>query len=182
MNRLFIALPVDKKIVEHIFNKIEKKESYKLFKWEKKENIHITLKFLGDTEENLIPFIDKELKEIANKFEHFSLTLNKLGTFNRNGNPVILWFNFYKNEIINLLQKEIEQNLEKIGFRKEEREFLPHVTLLRIKNERDAKLIKSYKEIELEPIEYVINEFYLVKSKLTSQGSIYTKVKTYKLK
>ncbi len=182
MNRLFIALPVENKIIDYIFQKLSQEESFKLFRWEKKENIHITLKFLGDTEGNFISSIDKELEKIAIKYSSFTLKLNKLGTFNKNGNPFILWFNFNKSDTVNLLQKDLEECLSELGYNKETREFYPHVTLLRVKNEKDSQYIKKYKEIELEPVQYILNEFYLVKSELTSKGSVYTKIKTYKLK
>jgi 2'-5' RNA ligase len=182
MNRLFIALPVDKKIISHVFENLSEKKSFNNFRWEKKENIHITLKFLGDTEDNLIDDIDNRLKNIALNFNSFDLKLNKIGTFNRNGKPFILWFNFYKNESVELLNKKIEEELLNLGFNKENRDYNPHVTLLRVKNEEDSETIKSYKDIKFEPIEYCVNELYLIKSTLTPKGSLYTKIKTYKLK
>ncbi|HPN38282.1 MAG TPA: RNA 2',3'-cyclic phosphodiesterase [Melioribacteraceae bacterium] len=182
MNRLFIALPVSTEIVDYIDNLLREENSYSKFKWEKKENIHITLKFLGDTEQNIIEIIDRLLNNIVLKHNSLKLKLHKLGTFNKYGKPFILWFNFYNNELMENLQQDIENELFNIGFKKDEREFNPHVTLLRIKNEKDANLVNNYKEINIEPLEYYATEFYLMKSDLTKNGSVYTKLKTYKLK
>ncbi len=182
MNRLFIALPVDSKIIDTVFNIILQEKNSNLIKWEKKENIHITLKFIGDTEDRITDEIIKILDKVAISNSSFSLATEKFGAFYRNKKPSILWLGFYENETLNKLQNDIENRLELIGIKKEERKFHSHVTLLRVKNERDEEVTRNIITKKIDEIEYKINEFYLVKSILTPNGSIYKKLKTFKLK
>lgn len=182
MNKLFIALPVEQKVIDNVFNTILKEKNSGLIRWEKKENIHITLKFIGDTNEIITDEIIKVLDKIAISYSSFNLTTEKFGAFYRNKKPAILWLGFYENNTLNKLQNDIENNLELIGIKKEERKFHSHVTLLRVKNERDEEVTKNILTKKIEEIEYKINEFYLIKSILTPQGSIYKKLKTFKLK
>lgn len=179
-NRLFISLELPKNIVKSL---IEKRNSLVekpgMVKWEHESKLHITIKFLGDVGENTAALIDKQLKNI--KFGEFQCQFSKYGFFTKNKIPKILYANFVENEDIEIFKNIIENEMELCGFTKEKRKFIPHVTLMRLKNEDDYLKVQNFNEIKIDIEPFVINEFSLLKSELLPNGSRYTKLKEYKL-
>ncbi len=106
-------------------------------KWVKAENIHLTLKFLGNVEQAQIEAINEILQETAGEFEKFEFQLNELGAFPRIQSPRVIWVNAQAQEgIIGKIVLKLEGSLEKLGFAKEEREFTPHITIGRVRSSR----------------------------------------------
>ncbi len=182
MNRLFISLPFPEEIINY-FNNLKKSVTVdSRIKWESNEKLHLTLKFLGDVEENKIDIINRTLNEIVSNSNVFNLTLNKLGFFNKNNYPTILWVNFKESKEIMDLYYNIDNELEKIGFIKENKKFMPHLTLLRIKPYYDINELMRFDEYEIKNLEFGISKVHLMKSELLKSGSVYTKLHEYKLK
>ena len=147
------------------------------------KNFHITLKFLGDTPEKIIPDIDRILKNISKKFSVFSLQLKGAGVFKNIANPRVLWIGLENSEDLKSLFNEIDNELNRIGFKKESREFNPHLTIARIKFLKDKKLLlkaiidncdKKWNQI-------TVKEFILFESILKKDGPVYKKLARYEL-
>jgi len=182
MIRLFAALRLPNNIVDKIIEfRKEASENNQNIKWEKKEKLHLTLKFIGDVSEDLVDRIKDSLLFIED-FKSIELSLTKFGFFFRDNHPNILWLGLSNNNELNILVDKIETNLEIFGFKKEKRKFNPHLTLLRIKNKVDKNFINSFENYKLPSLKFYSNEITLFKSELLPDTSRYIEIKNYKLK
>ncbi|MFH0733766.1 MAG: RNA 2',3'-cyclic phosphodiesterase [bacterium] len=181
MSRLFIALPIAEEIITY-FNNIKKSVTVdRRIKWESNEKMHLTIKFLGDVDDKKIETINNTLNKITSKIFKFDLTLNKLGFFNKNNYPTILWVNFKESKEIMDMYLKIENEFENIGFEKELKKFMPHLTLLRIKPYYDINELMRFDEYEINNLQFKVDKLFLMKSDLLKSGSVYTKLFEYKL-
>ncbi|AFN75665.1 2'-5' RNA ligase [Melioribacter roseus P3M-2] len=180
--RTFIALDLPEFVLNRI---IELRDSFfenvSDLKWESRNKLHITLKFLGDTDENLIPDISRSLADLADRYSPFSLKISKAGLFYRNGKPAILYLDFLENEYLLRFHEEIENIMENFGFKKENRKFKTHLTLLRIKNDRHLNRIKNFTKLGIDLPEFISDEITLYRSILKPAGSVYQPIESFKL-
>lgn len=140
------------------------------------ENLHLTLKFLGEIEESKLTEVKQKLSEI--KFPEFQAKLLNIGTFSYKKDPKIIWIKIGSKEIFEL-QKQIDLFLEPL-FTKEQR-FMSHLTIARIKNVKDKIEFNNYiKNIKIKPIKFQINSFFLKSSELKPLGPIYKTIEEYK--
>lgn len=181
--RTFIALEIpdealDKliKIRDDYFGEKEK------IRWESKDKLHITLKFLGDTQADQIDKIEHSLEGIAENYSGLDLTLNKFGTFIKDKKPRILWAGFGENESLLKIYGEIENSTAGLGFQIEERRFNPHLTLLRLKGNEDADKIFSFTKNIIPEIGFHTDKLSFIKSELKPSGSVFTVLKNFYLK
>jgi len=182
-NRLFIALETPGEILNDI---IAKRDSVygteNRVKWEPEEKLHITLKFLGDTDVNLNSAICSCIKEIVKRHKPVELEFTKFGMFYRNANPSILWLGLKKNVALKELFLELDSEISSFGFAKENREFKPHLTILRIKGNEDiGKLNKIVAEPEVS-LKFEARKIILFKSSLLKSGSVYEEIENFILK
>ncbi|SHH12917.1 RNA 2',3'-cyclic phosphodiesterase [Tepidibacter thalassicus] len=169
--RLFIGIYPPKEIIEYIYNI----EEYLISKgiignYTKKENIHLTLKFLGETEEYKL----SDIKKILNNYKKLNihLKIDKISYFKRN-NQAILWIGL-SGDIEKLTTNVINLNddLLKLGFQKETKKFKPHITIAR-KVKLDNLSLRIINNIQMKGLNFKINEINLIKSTLTKKGPIY---------
>ncbi len=143
------------------------------------EKMHITLKFLGDTEEKLIPKIEEIIKNTVEEIEPFEIKIKKTGAFPNLNYMKVLWIGIEKGEQIGIIAKKIDEGLTKIGFKKEKRGFSPHITIARVKSGKNKdiilKILNKYKNEEF--INLKVDKVSLKKSELTPKGPIYTTLK-----
>ncbi|MGM0411315.1 MAG: RNA 2',3'-cyclic phosphodiesterase, partial [Bacillota bacterium] len=137
--RLFIAINISDRSRKLINNKINilKEEIKENIKWVDKENWHITIKFLGEVKENKIDNIKNKIKNLS-EYEKFYLQFNKINAFPNLNYPKVMYLAINKSQgILKNIHKEIENELLKINFKKEDREFTPHLTIARTKKRSD---------------------------------------------
>jgi 2'-5' RNA ligase len=139
------------------------------------ENIHLTLKFLGDVQEELIDNVIDVVKEVS--FEPFNFTIEGVGVFPSLRRPQTIWAGI-TNGLTDLSQvfNLVEDGLSKLGFEKERRRFNPHLTLGRVRSGRNRdKLVEALKAHADEKFgEVRVDKITLKKSVLTPKGPIYT--------
>ena len=182
MIRLFVALKIPEKIKEKVFNHCYvAAENSSGFKWEAKEKVHLTLKFIGDIKEEILPLIIDEL-EFVIKYSSFACTISKFGFFFRDNKAKILWCNLDTDDSIISLVEELNNRLQKFDIEIERRKFKGHLTLLRIKNRVTENFIKGFKEYLFNPIDFKADEIELIQSVLKPTGSEYKVLKIYELK
>ena len=163
--RCFIAIDLPETIKDEII-KIQKQIPEFKGKLIEKENLHLTLKFLGEISEEMIKKVKEKLEKI--KFNKFNAKLGEVGIFSESFVRIV-WL---KLENCDELQKEIDSALADL-FKKEER-FMSHLTIARVKFIQDKKdFIEKLKKIEVKPVEFEVNNFLLKKSTLTEKGPIY---------
>ena len=143
-------------------------------KWVSPDNIHLTLKFLGEVKDREITDVCKAVADAAVQSEPFELQPDEIGTFGRPAR--VLWIGIMDNPLLMQLQETIEQNLANLGFKPENRKYCPHLTVARMKNNHAGHEIQNYVS-GMEKAEFSIfdvNSVSVFKSDLTSDGPVYT--------
>jgi len=184
--RTFIAIDFDNEIKNNLSQLITglKKGSSNI-KWIEHHGMHLTLKFLGEIPPEKVSEVESSLLKVTEKHRHFPLRFKGTGTFPEgNKKPRILWVGIEDNETLKILQSEIESELEKIHFPRENRKFHPHLTLGRVKSYYNLSLTLSEiaKEREKDFGEMVVKKITLFKSTLKRSGAEYTILSEHELK
>lgn len=142
------------------------------------ENLHLTLKFLGEINGDRLEKVKEKLRKL--EFDEFEAKLSVIGVFNFRENPRIVWIKIGGKEVFEL-QRKVDKAMEKTGFKPEER-FMSHMTIARVKYVEDKKgFLEHVKGIGIRDIKFKVNKFYLMKSELKSNGPIYSNIEEYKL-
>lgn len=178
----FIAIPLPDSLKEY-FSKwqddLKGKLSYKT--WPHKQDMHITLKFLGPVENVKLQQLQKELIEME-QIGSFAINVGTIGTFGNPRKPRVLWAGVEKTNELAVLQERVEDCAIRAGFAKENREYRPHITLAKKwagdkANEMLAEIIKDYTEQQqLHVTEVVIYQIF------PSKNPKYEVVQAYQLK
>lgn len=138
--RLFVGIAADHlPLPEDTFKKLKINLSRLEFKLVPKTNLHITLNFLGEISEDLLPQIQKELSELCTNHEAFELKLSDLDAFPEIRKGRNIWIGVQNSIALRNLQSECEQRIRKLGITLEEREFKPHMTVARTRNHQNLK-------------------------------------------
>lgn len=103
-------------------------------RWVKPENIHLTLKFLGNIGDEIVDNILKIIETICRRFRSFDLEIKGTGAFPSLRSPRVLWVGVNSNADVAALQNEIEAGMSSLGFARENRKFTPHLTLGRFRS------------------------------------------------
>jgi RNA 2',3'-cyclic 3'-phosphodiesterase len=145
--------------------------------WVKPSNMHLTLKFLGNTQPGLIPKIKSRMAEIARVTPPFSITLGNVGVFPDLYRPRVLWVGIGEAEgHLDSLREKIEREMTRLGFPADNKKSVHHLTLGRIKSGKGVgrlkKAVESAQPIDVNAFE--VSAVQLIKSELTPKGSIYT--------
>ncbi|MCK5261677.1 MAG: RNA 2',3'-cyclic phosphodiesterase [Thermoplasmatales archaeon] len=147
------------------------------------QNIHITLKFLGEVEEVNIDDIEQIIKGSVKEIEPFTIKLSGTGVFPNQNYIRVIWIGIKDAEIIETISRSIDERLSQLGFKREKRGFSAHLTIGRVKTAKNKQLllkaIEDYKDSEFSTQE--INSIKLKKSDLTPKGPIYTTLREVKL-
>jgi RNA 2',3'-cyclic 3'-phosphodiesterase len=176
--RLFIGTFINHELIKRNYAIIKNDFSpLCIGKWVETENMHFTYKFLGNTDEKIIPEICDDLKGYLTDYNS-KLTLKGLGVFPNPKRPRVLFINILdEHNILKSIFDNLENKLIKFGFEKEKRKFRSHITLQRIKycNNNISDYLEKYSETEFAQIdEFSVN---LIESKLTSKGPVYSVIK-----
>lgn len=182
--RTFIAVDIiPNQTMNECLGKLTSQLNEDRINWVYCKQLHLTLKFLGETENDSIPDIIESLKDICNTYKPVSVKINGLGVFKNLSNPTVIWFGIEKNNELEKLKASIDLNLEKFGFEIEKRPFSPHLTIGRVKYIKNVhplrNIIESYKGQLLSTIS--VNELIFYESKLNSNGAIYTSISKFTL-
>jgi 2'-5' RNA ligase len=182
MKRIFIAIPVaPSEFLLKILRELQTQLTGEAIKWVEPENLHLTLKFLGDTHEKQLPAIHEKLKGIAASFPKMNGTLTGLDFFSIKRNPSVLFSKV--NEIPGLkeMAEAVDMTLQGEGFPPEQRPFRPHLTLARIKTLRNTSkftgVAGQYHTVEIQP--FVAEKMVLYESILRQEGPLYKPLHMY---
>lgn len=161
----------------------EIKNSGAIVKLVEPENVHITLKFLGETDEALIDKIEEIMKSAVEGINHFDIKFKGSGVFPNQNYIKVIWIGIENIEQISKIAKKIDEQTSMIGFEKEKRGFSAHLTIARVKSARNKdnllQIIEKYKDIEFGISN--VNSITLKKSELTPKGPIYTTLNEVKI-
>ncbi|KUO66802.1 MAG: hypothetical protein APF84_02830 [Gracilibacter sp. BRH_c7a] len=148
--------------------------------WRRRDNLHITLKFFDNVQEQNVDPLVGVLKQAAVQGQEFKLIIKTLGVFPNLNNPRILWAGINKEPNLFKLQQEVEIRCKEIGFPLEHREYKPHLTLASggIKG-INKTILEEGQTLELEQ---KITEFHLMSSIVEQGRRSYEVVKRFNLK
>ena len=178
--RAFIAIDLPESVKAFLS---ETQEALKLYglrvKWVRPQNIHLTLKFLGDTASADIDKINAAMKLAAKNCPVVSLTAKGIGVFPNLSRPRVIWAGLNGQlETLAKLQQTLDAHLADSGFARDTRAFKSHLTLGRVKgkiaSDRMKAAIDKLKKVESEPFE--ASRVILFKSELRPTGAVYTRM------
>jgi RNA 2',3'-cyclic 3'-phosphodiesterase len=182
MKRLFAAVKIDpgEEFLEG-FREMKSAFSHEPVKWVEEHNIHITLKFFGDTEEAKISAIARELGEVSSGTKGFVLRLKNLGIFGSAYDPRVIWVGIEPYDKLSALMKEIRDRMEQIGLAADRQNLVPHLTLGRIKFLRNKELFRKTLDCfrSIESNEIAVGNFFLYESTLTKEGPVYKALQSF---
>jgi len=147
-------------------------------KWVAPLNIHLTLKFLGDTNDDLIPQIKSIIDDTAVKQSPIASGLGPLGAFPNFNRARVIWVGLKsgKAELSNIAI-DLDKAVYELGFARENRPFKAHLTLGRVKFPKALeKLAHTAQSLQVNPLQFKFDRIILFKSTLTPRGSIYEKL------
>ena len=176
MQRLFIAIQIPEEIKTAIGGIIDVlKKSGTDVRWVKQENIHVTLQFLGETDEALIPEISEALKKRLSSYPPFYITIAHVGCFPDKRRPRVIWVGIEESASLINLYKDITDEMSRFGYQKEERNFTAHLTIGRIKSNKNIHaLFERFDEISTTNFsDFSVQHVTLMKSELNSSGAKY---------
>ncbi|MGM0568685.1 MAG: RNA 2',3'-cyclic phosphodiesterase [Elusimicrobiota bacterium] len=184
--RLFLAFPLNKEIKNNIASRrksLKNKPGWDKVKWEAFSKMHLTLKFIGETDKKLIPELAQSLSGVVSFFEPYEVEFKGTGVFPSEKRPRVFWVACHdrKNYTCSL-KGSIDSSLEKIGFKTEKRKFVPHITIARRRHPKKAvKMARSFLNADICAGKMMVRELNLYQSILKPSGAEHKIVKSFPL-
>lgn len=155
---------------------------HNIIKWVDIQNVHITLKFIGETIPDEIPALQEALSKACEGISPFELQIAKTGIFGSRYNPKVIWFGIDENPMLMKLVKQVSFQLEEVGILGDRQNFVPHLTVGRIREIRDKnhfqQLMDCFRDLSLQ--KQVIEGFDLYESILQREGPQYNVIESYR--
>ena len=181
--RAFIAVELPLEIRQTVCNTTSKlrNEIGALVRWVPIENMHLTLKFLGDVSPSNVDMLSQMLRAEMDLFNCFDLRLNGLGSFPNLKRPRVIYIGIQAPAALETLQRGIESASRRLGYGSEERGFSPHLTIGRVKQNVTPTEQQAIRHaLEGTKIDLLgtarVNSVELFKSDLKPSGSVYTRL------
>ena len=176
MVRAFVAVRVPGVAADALENFLSELRPLARVRWVRREQFHITLKFLGELEQGVIDEVIDALAPMKS-FTPFTVELNHIGAFPNLNSPRVLWLGGDKGAVeLGRLAKRVNDVLyETAGLERESKKFTAHLTLARLKDSvLPEALVKRLGEVPV--LSWECSELVLMKSLLTPQGPIYSQL------
>lgn len=180
--RLFIAVNFPDDLlnkIEQIMSFFKKKTPPAALKWVQTEHMHLTLKFIGEVEENKVGLIKEILIKSVKRQLPFDIEVGELGMYPHKNNPRVIWLGITGGEPLIDMQKMLDQKLASLDIKREGRPFSPHLTIARVRRDADPSAVRligeTLSQFTVEPLGAVtIDRVQLYQSDLKPSGPIYT--------
>ena len=177
MIRLFVAIPLPEAVRVRLS---ALQSGLQGARWIKPENIHLTLRFIGEVRNDLASDIDMALSKISGP--PFELALEGVNSFSRGKQPHALWVGVAKSDPLIHLQAKIESILVRAGLEAEARNFSPHITVARLKKMRPNRIeVWAAEHGAFHTAPFAVDRFVLFSSFLKSDGAVYIEEAGYPL-
>jgi 2'-5' RNA ligase len=148
-------------------------------RWQSDEQIHLTLRFIGEVDRHRAADIHAALAGIH--YRRFAVALDGIGTFDRRGRPETIWAGVSPHEPLHALHNKVDQALIRVGIAPEQRAYAPHITLARLK--RQSGPVGGFVEERggMTSSPFPVEAFALYESRLTPEGALYVPLQRYAL-
>lgn len=184
MIRAFIALDLSDEILQHldrVSKELQQRIPQKAVRWVPAQNIHLTLKFLGDVSEKHLVMITNAIKAEAAAYTPFTISVGGLGAFPKIANPRVIWVGVEAPEALAGMQRSLELQMERLGYAREDRRFSAHLTIGRVSRTVSSQQVRLLSEVlgsySLGFIGMVkIEALYLYRSDLRPDGAVYSRL------
>ncbi len=148
-------------------------------RWVREENLHLTLKFLGDVSPRNLEILASLIEREAMRYRPFFIRLDQLGVFPNPHRPRVLWVGLHAPNTLYSLQKGVEKAAAQLGYTPDRRPFHPHITLGRLRQPVNFKttqaLTHELETFSIPPLGDIrVTHVTIYTSRLTPQGPIYT--------
>ncbi len=182
--RAFIAISLSEPVyqsLEQVISGLHGQIPTHAIRWTHIQNIHLTLKFLGNISAANVDQVKNLLEAEASRHAPFEISVGGLGAFPNNRRPRVVWVGIQAPETLYSLQKEIENGLERLGYPPEEKRFSPHLTLGRTsRNAASDEIMKISEALAASKIDFLglttVQAVSLYLSDLQPGGAIYTRL------
>lgn len=180
--RIFIAIDFPQEVITRIVRisaYLQTQVPERSLKWVEPENLHLTLKFLGEIQKDRVNEIERIMAKILKGQPSFNITIEGLGMYPTASQPRVVWLGIKGGEPLQEIHRQMDQKLKSFGDKPEKRSFSPHLTIARVRQNNDretiqqvGKVLSQYKVESLGTIK--VESIQLYKSELMSHGPIYT--------
>jgi RNA 2',3'-cyclic 3'-phosphodiesterase len=187
--RLFVAceVPEDVKSAVGTVTATLREESGSAVRWVNPENVHLTLKFLGEVPQKTLPAVKIAMQEAVVRHSPFSLEFSNIGMFGGREGLRTMWMGI-AGDILRLeaLARDMNRALDVVGFEADRRPFRPHLTIGRVRDHistRERAAIEvAVGKTNIPPAQWRTSQVSLIRSKLTKSGARYETVATFPLR
>ncbi|ALU11732.1 hypothetical protein EYM_04205 [Ignicoccus islandicus DSM 13165] len=182
--RTFIAVDVEGILASKLEKLVESiKSTGAPVKGVEAENFHVTLKFIGEIDEEMIDTIEEIMKHSVNGIEPHKVVLKGIGAFPNPFRPRVVWVGLEGAEKLTTISSRLTKSLREKGIKVDTKQFVPHITLARVKGYRNidklSEWIETMRDIEIGELE--VKKIRLKKSILTPRGPIYETLREVEL-
>lgn len=184
--RVFCAIELPSLVIEKISEHIDRLRAAapdSPASWSRPENVHLTLKFIGEIAQNRVADLSEAAAAAVAGFSPFEIAIRNTGSFPKRGTPRVFWIGIddYSGRLAQL-QAKLEDECLRLGFEKEARTFNPHLTIARGRKPQGARaLAAAHKEMGFASTEVRVKELTVIRSELSSAGSNYTVISRHLL-
>lgn len=173
--RVFCAIELPESVHERFSQhiaRLHKVASLSKPGWTRDNNIHLTLKFLGEIEQSRVLQLSQAASRSVRLGAPFKIVIEQTGSFPKAGAHRVLWIGVSdESGHLMALQRHLEDECAKEGFAKEDRPFHPHLTIARLRVPRAGhSLAAAHRKIGFEPIEVVVSELRVMRSELSKEA------------
>ncbi len=184
--RAFIAAdltPAVREAVAQVSRNLQQKLAGLPLRWVAPENMHLTLKFLGDVSARNLRLLEEMLAGEARQHTAFEFGVGTLGAFPNPRHPRVLWVGVSGPDALQRLHAGIENAMARLGYPREQRPYQPHLTLARVARNAPAAVIRQISQVlRQETVGYLgsvrVEAIHLYRSDLSPQGPRYTRLFT----
>jgi len=181
--RAFIAveIPLDIRVdIEHATSNL-RRDTGSLIRWVAVENMHLTLKFLGDIPTANMEVLTQMIRAEADSFNCFDIHLTGIGSFPNPKRPRVIYIGIQAPAELEAFQRQLESATRRLGYNSEERAFAPHLTIGRVRQnipqDDQQKIRRALEASKIDsPGTAKVNSVHLYKSDLKPTGPVYTKL------
>jgi 2'-5' RNA ligase len=182
MKRTFIAIKLEageklKKLICHFRDTLKNEK----IKWVEEENLHLTLRFLGNTDPSQLMKVKQLLLEICGQHTEFGFDLTGTGIFKSLRKPRVIWVGITHGSNLQAVYYQINNRIEKAGFSKENDSWSPHLTIGRIREIKYRNLLgdllEQYRDIDIQHVN--VYEIIYYESKILPSGPVYIPVEKF---
>lgn len=183
--RLFLAIKIqpDREFLDSL-NQLNKSLKHEQIRWVNTENLHLALRFFGETPIDRIQRIKDAVSKAFDKQSFFRMDLGNLGIFGSSYQPKVIWLGVRDPAILRQIESRRNMELQLIGFIRDRQNFVPHLSIGRIRRLKDkaifSKVIEEFKEVFSQ--KSIVEELIIYESILQEKGSIYKVIQRFDLK